>query len=120
MSSISELNKEEILSRADKSATLDDINADEEIDDKEVEEKISKIMITDEFKENVIKYIKVDDCVKNKQSEVRELKNQLKPIEESIIAYLDKLNQTTIEITDGNLRKTETKTKKPINKTYYT
>ena len=48
-------------------------------------------------------------------AEIKELKSQRKPCEEFILSYLDKIGQTTIEISGGKLRKNKSETKQSIN-----
>jgi len=70
--------------------------------------------ITKEFHENVIKYVKLDDLIRKKESEIRELKNSKKPCEKFILDHLDKLGENIIEITNGKLRKNKAETKVPL------
>ena len=77
--------------------------------------KLSSIKITKEFQENVIKYVKLDDLIKQKQEELSELKEQLKPCEQYIISSLDTLNESSIGITNGTLIKKKVEKKSPLN-----
>lgn len=79
-------------------------------DDNAEDLKISK-----EFQENVIKFTKIDDLMRQKQKELTELRNQRKPCEEFIIKYLDQIDEQVIEISNGKLRKNKSETKVPIN-----
>ena len=71
--------------------------------------------ISREFQENVVKYVKIDDMMKKKQKEIAELRNQRKTCEEFIIKYLDQINESVIEISNGKLRKSKSETKVPLN-----
>ena len=73
-----------------------------------------------ELMEKIIKYIKIDDSIKDKQKEVREqmkvLKNQKEEMEKYIITYLESINEEYVNI-DGaaKLTRTITNTKGAIN-----
>ena len=82
-------------------------NNKDELDDEQ--KKISK-----DFKENVIKYVKLDDHIRKKMEEINELKKQKKPCEEYILKYMDRIGENMIEITDGKLRKNKAETKKAL------
>lgn len=83
----------------------------EESDEKsEDNNKVSK-----EFQEMVIKFVKLDDAVRNKQDELVELKKQRKPCEEYILKYMDSLDAGMIHITNGKLRKNKSETKKALS-----
>jgi|AntRauTorckE6833_2_1112554.scaffolds.fasta_scaffold43219_2 hypothetical protein len=71
--------------------------------------------VSKEFKEMVLKYVKLDDLMQQKQKEMSELRAQRKVCEEFILKYLDDVDQDEIEITNGRLKKKITETKVPIN-----
>jgi hypothetical protein len=81
----------------------------------ESKKKVSNVKITKEFQENVIKYVKLDDLIKQKQEELTELKKQLKPCEQFILSSLDSLNESSIGITNGTLVKKKVETKTPLS-----
>uniref|UniRef100_A0A6C0AC66 Uncharacterized protein n=1 Tax=viral metagenome TaxID=1070528 RepID=A0A6C0AC66_9ZZZZ len=81
---------------------------DEEIEDDDLE-------LSKEFQESVIKYVKLDDLVRKKMDEIKELKKVRKPCEEFILSYLDDVKVNKVEITDGSLKRQQTETKVPIN-----
>lgn len=72
--------------------------------------------ITKEFQEMVIKYVKLDDLIRKREEEIKELKHQRKPCEKFILDYLEKINENVIEITNGKLRKNKFQTKVPLNR----
>lgn len=72
--------------------------------------------IITELKENVVKFIKIDDMIRDKQNKIKELKDQRKPCEEFILQYLENINETIIEVSDGKIRKNQSNTKVPLNK----
>lgn len=67
-----------------------------------------------EFKDRVLSYIKIDDLIRLKTEEIKELKEKKKPCEEYIIRYLEKAKGDHINIIDGKLIKNETETKAPL------
>ena len=87
----------------------DDVVVPDEEDDEN--SKTDSMNVTKEFQENVIKFVKLDDLVRKKTIELSELKAQKKPIEAFIIKYLDQVNESVVEITNGKLRKNRSETK---------
>ena len=72
-----------------------------------------------ELMEKIIKYIKIDDSIKEKQKEVREqtrvLKSQKDEMEKYIITYLESINEEFVKLGDtGKLTKTVSRTKGAI------
>jgi len=92
----------------------DDINT--QYSDEQIEQEARELRITREFQENVIKYVKLDDLIRNREKEVRELKKQRKPCEEYILNYLERVDENIIEITNGKLRRNKCATKVPLTK----
>jgi hypothetical protein len=90
-------------------------SSDSESEEQSDKNKLAGIKITKEFQENVIKYVKLDDLIKQKQEELNELKEQLKPCEQYIIACLDTLNESEIGITNGSLIKKKVEKKAPLS-----
>lgn len=80
----------------------------------EIEKEAEQLKITKEFQEMVVKFVKMDDLIRKKEKEVKELKTQRKPCEAFILEYLDKIGETVIEITGGKLRKNKSETKTPL------
>lgn len=66
----------------------------------------------EQFKEIIKKFMEIDDEVKEKEKELRNLRNQKKPLETIILNYLEKTGEDVVETTSGKLRlkKSETKT----------
>ena len=80
------------------------------------EEDGNTIIVTKEFKENIIKYITYDDIIKQKQDEIKELKKKKDPHEKFIMDYLVKLNEDGIDVTGGTLKINKSETKTPVSK----
>ena len=86
-----------------------------DIDDDELTNKNDKpVQVTDEFKECVIAFIKLDDLIRQRQEDIKELKEKKKPYEEFILKYLDKVGENVIEIQESKLRKNQSETKMPL------
>lgn len=90
----------------------DSNNSDDSDDD--IEKEAEDLQITEEFKEQVIRYVKFDDLIKKKNEEIKELKSKRKPCEEYILKYLDREDISCIDINDGKLRKNKSETKVPL------
>lgn len=103
----------EIISEID--ADNDSISDENVNDEKKEKKEESKLEIPKEFKENVIKYVKIDDFIRKKQEELMELKQKKKPCEEYILKYLDTIEENVIEISDGKLRKNKSETKASLS-----
>lgn len=107
MSEFSDSNEEEEFSNEDNNNDNDVIVPDED----DAKSNTDSINVTKEFQENVIKFVKIDDLIRKKTNEVAELKSQKKPIETFILKYLDQVNESVVEITNGKLRKNKSETK---------
>lgn len=78
----------------------------------------NSVDVTNEFKENVIAFVKYDDLIRQKMTEIAELKKKRKPKEDYILKYLEKIDETTIDISGGKLRKNKAESKVPLNQDY--
>ena len=107
MSEFSDSNEEEEFSNEDNNENNDVIVPDED----DAKSNTDSINVTKEFQENVIKFVKIDDLIRKRTNEVAELKSQKKPIETFILKYLDQVNESVVEITNGKLRKNKSETK---------
>jgi hypothetical protein len=70
--------------------------------------------ISNDFKEKIINYIKVDDLIRKKQDEIKELKDKKDEAEEFILKFLDKSDSTFVNIPGGKLIKNQSETKAPL------
>jgi hypothetical protein len=77
----------------------------------EISQKAHEKYFKTELMEKIIKYIKIDDSIKEKQKEVREqvkcLKTQKMDMEKYIITYLESINQEFVNI-EGAAKLTKT------------
>lgn len=109
-----------------KSETKKEIKSNNEVDDIDTEDDVSDIddelisqeahtkYVTDEFKESVIAFIKTDDLIRQRQEDIKELKEKKKPYEEFILRYLDKVDQNVVAVQGSTLRKNQSETKMPL------
>jgi hypothetical protein len=67
--------------------------------------------VSNSFKEKIINYIKVDDLIRKKQDELKELKDKKEECEEYILKYLDKSDAGFVNIPGGKLIKNQSETK---------
>jgi len=103
----------------EKSDEVEDLNDEEKkkIADDEVSHishEAAKKYVTNEFKEKVIGYMKIDDMIRKRTEEIKELKNKKKPCEEYIIRFLEKEDAGFVNVNGGKLVKNETETKGPL------
>jgi hypothetical protein len=100
-----------------KSKKIDYDSSEESMDEDEVSQisqNSKQNMVTSEFKEKVITYIKIDDLIRKKNEEIKELKEKKKPCEEFIIGVLEKVEAEFVDYNGGKLVKTKSETKTPL------
>lgn len=111
----------------DTDVDTDNVNDDTDINDNSIIDNDSNNINDDELDEEyvqtvvmerVIKYIKLDDVIKEKQTEHRKemktLKDTKDNLEQFLIGFLDKINEEYIQLGNkSTLIKTETQTKAP-------
>jgi hypothetical protein len=93
----------------DSLSDVSSVSSDEETESEE------GVAVSKTFQENVIKYVKLDDIIVEKDKEVQSMKKQRKTAEEYIIKSLDKLGEDKIDISDGKLKMNKTKNKVGIS-----
>ena len=94
---------------------MDDESISVDSNDDDIEEASSKIEISKEFQEKVVKYVKLDDLIRKKTEEIAELKKQRKPCEDYILKELETTGESVIDITNGKLRKNKAETKTALS-----
>ena len=72
--------------------------------------------ITEEFKENVKKWVLIDDKIREHRLITKTLTKEKKQFEGNILNYLESIKVKAIDITGGHLRRNISKTKAPIKK----
>ena len=67
--------------------------------------------VTEEFVEIVKTWVKIDDEIRDKTKQIKELKDDRKEYETFILNYMEKIDENVINISDGKLRKNKSTTK---------
>lgn len=88
----------------------DSDNQDNQDDDCEIDVDLLKKMI--------IRWIKLDDIIKEYNKEVKECKNEKTQLEDKILEYMNHTDQNEITVKDGKLEKKKSETKESINEEY--
>ena len=70
------------------------------------------------LKKMVIRWITLDDNIKEYNKEVQDLKSEKTQLEEKILAFMNKNEQNEIPVKDGKLEKKKSESKEPINEEY--
>ena len=68
-------------------------------------------VITEEFKQMVIAWVSRDDKIREINKHMKELKNEKKELEQSILKYMNDIDLNILEIGNGKLRRSTSKTK---------
>jgi hypothetical protein len=67
--------------------------------------------VTTEFKDLVITWVEIDDNIRKLNAQLKELKDDKKQYEQSVLQYLESIGENVIDISDGKLRRNVSKTK---------
>ena len=111
-------NKKEEVDSSDISSYDENENYENMTND-EISQKGKEKFFKTELMEKIIKYIKIDDSIKDKQKEVRDqmkvLKTQKEEMEKYIISYLETINEEYVKIGESaKLTRTVSQTKGAI------
>jgi hypothetical protein len=87
-----------------------DINVSDNESDNE-----QNIKVSEEFKKNVIAFVRIDDELKELQNKIKELRKERKPCEEYVLKYLDSQGEKVVEVGTSKLRKNKSETKKKVD-----
>ena len=71
-----------------------------------------------EFKGIVVEWVKLDDILRKKNDEKKQLKKDKKEIEQYILDSMEQLEEGVIDISDGKLRLNSTKTKSSLKENH--
>ena len=74
--------------------------------------------ITEEFVEVVKSWVKLDDEIKKRNEEIKDFKTEKKEYEIFILEYMEKINESVINISDGKLRRNKSSTKPPLKQEF--
>ena len=72
--------------------------------------------VTTGFKNDVLTWINIDDQLREHRSAIRDLNKKKKEFESQIINYLTEVEEDSIQVKDGFLKKSVTKSKEPLKK----
>ena len=72
--------------------------------------------VNDNFRQNVKKWISIDNEIRTMRARSKELTNEKKQFEEFILNYLEEVGEKEFNIPDGKLRKNVYKSKAPLSK----
>lgn len=72
--------------------------------------------VTKEFRDKVLKWVSIDDSIRELRVKSKELTNEKKQHEEYILNYMEQIEEKCLNIKDGKLRKNVSKTKGPLKK----
>ena len=76
----------------------------------------NKKQISAEFVQAVKKYLEVDDKLREIKDRTKKLNTEKKEKQEYIINYLTSIEESIIDVVDGKLKKTITKSQAPLKK----
>jgi len=76
----------------------------------------NKKQISQEFVQAVKKYLEVDDKLREIKDKTKKLNTEKKEKQEFILNYLTSIEESIIDVADGKLKKTITKTQAPLKK----
>ena len=76
----------------------------------------NKKQISQEFVQAVKKYLEVDDKLREIKDRTKKLNTEKKEKQEYIINYLTSIEESIIDVADGKLKKTITKSQAPLKK----
>lgn len=80
----------------------------------ETEQNPEQKEVSEEFKEMVVNYVTLDDEIREKMAELKELKDERKQYEQFILDYLEEIDEKAINITGGKLRRNISNSKSPL------
>lgn len=116
---IEEKDSSDVSDIDDNVSISDAFNYDTKKENSSIEKEAETEYIQTVVLDRVVKYIKIDDIIKQKQQEhkkeMKTIKDHKDKLEQFLIDYLDKIDQEYIQVGDkGTLTKTESRTKSSI------
>jgi len=75
-----------------------------------------KNKISEEFKQKIVQWVKLDDDLKKIRETVKEINDEKKQNEEYILAYMENMEEKEIGITGGKLSRHVSKLPEPLKK----
>lgn len=109
-----QLKNEEIIENNNRDDNISELEEDNE--SKLTQQEQMQIVITNDVKEKVISYVRIDEAIRKKNEEIKNLKKMRKPCEEILIKFLEGAQQDFMDLgdTDGKIIRTERKHKAPL------
>lgn len=106
---------EDVIESPAKKEDSDDESSNDDTGSDESEEDVDEPVVDKSaLKEKVTGYIKIDDLIREKKEEIKELNEKKLKYEEFIRKYLEKANKTKIETNDGDIVYKKQSTKAPL------
>jgi hypothetical protein len=97
---------------------LDDDNASHDEDDEDDKDDADEKEIDPEFTENVIKYIRFDDIIRDKKKEIKDITKLKQNCEKYILTKLEEYGENKIEFNQGKIIKKDVVSKGSIKPDY--
>jgi len=72
--------------------------------------------VTNEFRNKVLEWVQIDDNLRAYRVKIKELTTEKKQYEEYILKYLEEVEEKSIAIKDGHLRRNVYKSKAPLKR----
>jgi len=85
--------------------------SDSDSDNDTVQHKVTKT-----FKKNVLKWVQLDDNLRELRIKTKEITNEKKQFEQEILNFLEEVEEKSVVIKDGKLSRSVSKTKAPLKK----
>lgn len=105
--------EEDAKVKKDSEPVSDDSNESDQSNEDDVADEEEKVD-TGALKDKVSKYIKLDDQIREKKEEIKDLQEKKVEFEEYIRKYLEKANKTKIETNDGEIVFKQQSSKAPL------
>lgn len=109
-----EMNLKRLLQTNCGSKNIDD-NTMEEVEEAETEAEVINVTI---LKKMIIRWLKLDDVMKEKSKEIKEIKDEKGQIEDKILTFMQHTEQDEILAKDEKLKRTKSETKEKIDEEY--
>jgi hypothetical protein len=72
--------------------------------------------VTKQFRNNVLKYLDIDDEIRKLRAKSKELTKEKKEMEDSILNFLETVEEKSVVVRDGKLIRNVSKSKAPLKK----
>jgi hypothetical protein len=92
-----------------------DVDEDDEVEEAETEAEVINISI---LKKMVIRWLKLDDFIRDRTKEIKDTKDEKTQIEDKILAFMQHTEQDEIPVKDEKLKRKKTETKEKIDEEY--